>query len=513
MIAKILKSTSGFSGILYSELKVNEGKATFCGAFNFPFSENNVHPDTYIGYLESLADTNPTIKNRQFHAVISTKGQEHDQAFLTDIAQKWMEKMGYGKQPYLIYFHGDTDNNHVHIISCRIDENGERINPYMEGRRAGIAIRELMNENLSEKAKAYIADILSNYSYSTIAQFKLAVERRGWKTSEKNGNINLIKFISQGNVAIDDVMAKAKEYEQDKIRISQLRAVFNKYKGLPIAEFQKFMHEKFGVDVVFHTAKGHDQPYGYTVIDHNRKIIMKGSEIMPLETLTRKLNIDEHKRLAKDIIESLLSRSDRPLYSELKNTLYRNGYSIKKNIVSVFGDDQTLIKIPEDIYKRLLYNDRLKSANKFVVHNPDEALALSKLFFVRAADIKVQPGISRDDSAIRNVVANFVNDKERLNAYLESHNMKLVSLTNNTYIIYMQNNVIADVSGLGLERGINLDLHYEKYSSIVDSIEDFALGAFFALTGSIGHISDGRTTRERDDDNERRRKRRKKRSI
>ena len=55
MIAKILKATGNFSGILYSELKIDEGKALFCGAYNFPFDENVASAEDYINYLERYA--------------------------------------------------------------------------------------------------------------------------------------------------------------------------------------------------------------------------------------------------------------------------------------------------------------------------------------------------------------------------------------------------------------------------------------------------------------------------
>jgi len=516
MIAKILKATTGFSGILYSELKIDAGKAAFCGAFNFPFAENNVQTDTYVNYLEQLAETNHkkhSIKNRQFHAVISTKGHDHDQAFLTDIAQKWMRKMGYGDQPYLVYFHGDTENNHVHIVSCRIDIQGNRIEPYMEGRRAGIAIRELMNENLAEKAKADLSDILNNYSFSTKAQFKLALERRGWKTREKDGKIHVVKFVKQGSVSVDDVMLKAERYEKNNNRIRQLRAIFNKYRGLPQSQFQNFMRENFGVEVIFHTAAGQTAPYGYTVIDHTHKLVMKGGEIMPLEALTKKLSTAEHTRLAQDIVNSVLSRDDNPLYSDLNKRLYRNGYQIKKNIVTVFGDDQPLIELPEDIYKKLRYNDRLHTANQFVVRNATEASALSRIFFVRASDIRIQPEAIRDDHAMRELISMFGSDREMIKAFLGNHQMELVSLMNNTYIINMRDKMIADVSGLGLERGIDLDKYPEQYAPAGEHVADVGLEALAGLFGIVGHISGGGSSGERDDDNERRRKRRRKRTI
>jgi hypothetical protein len=514
MIAKILKASKGFSGVLYSELKINEGKATFCGAYNFPFSDNNMQIDAYINYLEQLTETSKhNIKNRQFHAIISTKGHEHDQPFLTEIAQKWMEKMGYAEQPYLVYFHGDTNNNHVHIVSSRIDINGNRINPYMEGRRAGIAIQELMNENLSEKAKADLSDILNNYSFSTKAQFKLALERRGWKTSEKDGKINVVKFVKQGSVSIDDVTEKTKQYEQNKNRIRQLRAIFKKYSGMQQLQFREFMRTNFGIEVIFHTAAGHTTPYGYTVIDHNHKLIMKGSEIMPVQAITKNLTAEEHKRLVQEIVNNMMTGDDKLLYSDLKKTLYKNGYQINKNVITIYGDENPLIQLTDELYKKLRYNDRVNEVNKFVVKNAMESSVLSRLFHVRTSDIILKPDENRSDDAMRNLISSFGHSKEMLDVYLERNHLNLVSYNNNTYIIDAENKTISDVSGLGLDRGLNLDSFNEQYSTSFDDITDTGLGALSMLLGTFGSVSGGSSgEREHDDDNERRRKRRKKRN-
>ena len=42
-------------------------------------------------------------------------------AKLIEISKEYMEKMGYGKQPYIIYRHDDTAHPHVHILSTRVD--------------------------------------------------------------------------------------------------------------------------------------------------------------------------------------------------------------------------------------------------------------------------------------------------------------------------------------------------------------------------------------------------------
>lgn len=494
MIVKILKSTGGFSGVLYSELKINEGKGTFCGAFNFPFDDNDVSIDNYVNYFNKLIDTSKNnIKNKQFHAVISTKGKEHDINFLTEISKKWMQKMGYGAQPYLIYFHNDTENNHVHIVSCRIDKNGCRINPYMERRRAVIAINELMNENLGEKAKADIQDIMNNYNFSTTAQFRLALEKRGWKTTEKDGKVNVIKVVVQGNILIDDVLTKTQEYKPNEMRKKQLRAIFHKYKGLPTEQFQDFMRQNFGVDVVFHIARGHTKPYGYTVIDYNNKHIFKGSEIMPVQSLANPLSNDEHKELVNNILSNFVIGNNLS-YSELKKILNRSGYNLVKDSIKIKGDNNELSKISNELYKKLRYNDRLRQANKFTVLNMNEAIALSKIFFVQAKDITLNTNIIRDDTDLRDTVNFLAQNEDALNEWLNAHNMALVSLNNNTYIIDARNSRIADVGGLGINSALNLDSYSENYGNSFDNFPDNAVfgllfGLFAAIAGGLSGIS------------------------
>ncbi len=46
---------------------------------------------------------------------------------LQDIAREYLEKIGYGNQPYLIFKHEDIDRHHLHIVTVNVDENGRSI--------------------------------------------------------------------------------------------------------------------------------------------------------------------------------------------------------------------------------------------------------------------------------------------------------------------------------------------------------------------------------------------------
>ena len=107
------------------------------------------------------ADGHPTIQHcmRSFEPylaanrrtekpVIHVSLNPHPDDVLTDeqlaaIGQEYMEKMGYGNQPYIIYRHEDIGRPHIHIVSLRIDEQGKKINDYKEWQRSTTVCREL----------------------------------------------------------------------------------------------------------------------------------------------------------------------------------------------------------------------------------------------------------------------------------------------------------------------------------------------------------------------------------
>ena len=83
--------------------------------------------------------------------VIHISLNPHPDDVLTDellvaIGQEYMEKMGYGDQPYIIYRHEDIGRPHIHIVSLRVDEYGRKINAYKEWQRSSAICRELEKE-------------------------------------------------------------------------------------------------------------------------------------------------------------------------------------------------------------------------------------------------------------------------------------------------------------------------------------------------------------------------------
>ena len=62
---------------------------------------------------------------------------------MTVLTQEFMEKFGYGNQPYIVWLHEDINRKHMHIVSVRINEKGEKIDHNREAIRAQNICRDM----------------------------------------------------------------------------------------------------------------------------------------------------------------------------------------------------------------------------------------------------------------------------------------------------------------------------------------------------------------------------------
>ncbi len=383
MTVKILSSTSTFNGVSYNTNKTQSARGELMKFRNFGYlqSARKVTPDEMKTYLKVHSNRNTRVKNQQFHAMISCKGSEFDKKELTEMAEKWLHKMGYSSNPYLIVFHGDTKNNHVHMVSSRIGNDDKKINDSMERIRAQKCMLEIRNRNPGQECKK-VLDQLKVFSFSTISQAKLYLETRGYSLNEKEGNLALYKFgLLQGEISLKQLNTKAFSYSPDKARIKQLHALFDKYRkvynsapvpvfeplkgnrlGKPTgyrSEMADFLKEKFGVELIFHGRDG-KASYGYTIIDHDRKIILKGSEVFPLKNLMQ----EETKDTVKVI--NFAFQADKTAYEDITgttDTVFRfkrlpreSAYRLK--LLSVLEDHHQVQKGLEEYGLHVLVNEK-----------------------------------------------------------------------------------------------------------------------------------------------------------
>lgn len=294
MIVKILKKSATFKAVRYNTGKVERDCGELLLVHNFGVLQGieNLRPQDYINYLEALSSRNSRIKCPQFHVAISSKGREHSKEELSTIAQQWMQGMGYGEQPYLLIYHKDTANNHIHIVSSRIGRNEKKITDSYEKIRAYRVLNQILGEDEHHTLSNQLHKALS-YSFSTRSQFAMLLELQGYALRIIDPVFKISKYgrvVDEIDLTIVDTAIAARE--NNKPRIAQIRAIIQRYanKSDRASKFldnkyssplASFLHEKFGLQIIFHGKEG-KSPYGYTVIDHIAKSVFKGGEIMPL---------------------------------------------------------------------------------------------------------------------------------------------------------------------------------------------------------------------------------------
>jgi len=378
MIVKIMASAGGsFPGVKYNDRKIDGGKGELMSMKNFPsyVSEKSSMEDVKE-YL-ALVSKSEKVKKPQFHAAISTKFREHTKEELAIIANSFMNEMGYGAQPFIVVFHNDTENNHVHIVSSRVDEaSGKKIDDSFERLKSQKAIGKVMEQLYGISTESQIQKLL-NYRCSSFKQLELVLEKSGFSVLQNTEGENSVDILKNG--------VKEKSLSKNQIvlnpvkndpRSRQIKAIMSKYKGLysnivfkvkdtrekesvlPIeynrndgqmkiefeSELQNKLKEKFGIDVVFHHKDG-QKPFGYTVIDHKTGAVYKGSDLLKMDT----------------VFEFTADTIDKKLYESLKD--YNISGSDSKKILLSYFQDRYLETPPKDFM--LFENKKPKNKELF----------------------------------------------------------------------------------------------------------------------------------------------------
>lgn len=319
MIIKILDpSSTDFNGVKYNEKKIEKGTGELTLMKNFPSFINEKSSQQEVrNYFKSVSK-NDKVKKPQFHAVISTKFQEHSKDELTNIAMNFMEEMGYGSQPYIAVFHNDTDNNHIHLVSTRIDKlTGKKIKDGFEKLNAQKALSKVMEKLYSHNNDKELSKLL-NYKIGSLSQLETLLTRSGYRICKITNDEKNLKILKNG-VEIRSISGDQLLFNNSKNdhRARQLKAIILKYKDIyynkvfkvednrkseskfpkvgdevkeyPIkieyvSELQKKLKDVFGLDVIFHHTE-ENKPFGYTIIDHKTGRIFKGSEVVKMNEL------------------------------------------------------------------------------------------------------------------------------------------------------------------------------------------------------------------------------------
>ena len=330
MIAKI-SSTENLGGALGYNFKkmqhneavvlcVNELRKGFDGTFQM---------DKVLADMQRAIPEQCRTKKTVFHCSLNPHPDEKltDEEF-TQIAKEYMEALGYGKQPYIVFKHNDIAREHIHIVSLRVDFDGNKINDKFEGRRSKKITNALEKKynlipsskvsertttetpkvnvvqgNIKEQVANTVRSAMKHYTFCSLGElnavlrkYNLAVEEvkteyRGKQydglvyvpTDDKGNKVSTPIHASDigrgvGYTAVQNKMLKSKQMVKPLIPTVR-RKVLEVMRTSPHTEERLRQRlEKQGLQVVIRK-NDNGRIYGITFIDDEKGIALNGSRL------------------------------------------------------------------------------------------------------------------------------------------------------------------------------------------------------------------------------------------
>ncbi|PHK32417.1 hypothetical protein VF13_38785 [Nostoc linckia z16] len=126
----VIKVSSSINRILnYNENKVTNEKAVCLYAGNYPVDSDRMSVAMKQSYLQRHMQLNTNVSRNSLHISLnfdpSENGFGNDR--MTEISRAYMQELGFGEQPYLVYRHFDAGHPHLHIATTNIRHDGSRI--------------------------------------------------------------------------------------------------------------------------------------------------------------------------------------------------------------------------------------------------------------------------------------------------------------------------------------------------------------------------------------------------
>ena len=330
MIAKI-SSTENLGGALgYNFKKVEKGEANILLAAElYQDKDGRYTMEDVLADMEALIPKNCRTKKTVFHCSLNPHPDEKlSDERLTQIAKEYMEALGYGKHPYIVFKHNDIAREHIHIVSLRIDGEGKKINDKFEKRRskqitdtlerkydlipsskvADKAVEEtpkidITRGNIKEQVASVVRTVLKHYRFCSLGElnailsaYNLAVEEvktefRGKKydglvyvpTDDKGGKVSTPIHASDigrgvGYTAVQNRMQKSKRAIKPLIPTIRNK-VLQTMRTSPNTEKELRQRlEEQGLRVVIRKNES-GRIYGITFIDDEQGVALNGSRL------------------------------------------------------------------------------------------------------------------------------------------------------------------------------------------------------------------------------------------
>lgn len=366
MVAKINIGSNLYGALAYNQEKVNEGLGKILGA-NLVFEPTdgkfNISEcmDDFMQFVPAHFRTEKPV----FHVSINPHPDDRliDEQ-LTDIGREYMERLGYGNQPYLIFKHEDIGREHIHIVSLRVDSNGKKIDGYKEHERSKEITEHLERKynlnpaegqkrseqweltpvdaskgDLKKQIAAVIKPLASMYHFQSMGEYKAVLSLYNINVEELKGEVkgkpyrgllysatdsegnkvgNPLKSSifgkSVGYDGLEKRMAKsAKRIKTKNLKAHTLKAVSEaKQICSSESEFRAKLRQQ-GIDVLFRR-NDEGRIYGATFIDHTTRTVLNGS----------RLGKDYSANVFNDLYGGKQEQAQEPMQDTRLSDVYKN---------------------------------------------------------------------------------------------------------------------------------------------------------------------------------------------
>ena len=330
MIAKI-SATENLGGALgYNFKKVEKEEANILFSQGLYQNKEGTYTMAEVfADMEALIPEKCRTKKMVFHCSLNPHPDEKlSDETLMQIAKEYMEALGYGKQPYIVFKHNDIAREHIHIVSLRVDSRGRKINDKFEKRRSkqitdslerkfGLIPSSKVTEkavaetpkvdigkgNIKEQVASVVRMVLGHYRFCSLGElnailsaYNLAVEEiktefRGKKydglvyvpTDDKGGKISTPINASDigrgvGYTAVQNRMQKSKQNVKPLIPTVRNK-VLKTMRTSPNTEKELRQRlEEQGLRVAIRK-NDNGRIYGITFIDDEQGVAFNGSRL------------------------------------------------------------------------------------------------------------------------------------------------------------------------------------------------------------------------------------------
>jgi hypothetical protein len=371
MIGEISYGKNVYSAISYNEDKILSEQAELILVNNF--FNNDI--STVVPVLRSYAQ-DAQVDDYTFHVSLNLSPQDRELSNkeFCDIASNYMQEMGYGDNPYIVYRHRDKDHQHVHIVTSRTDTSGKLINQRFEFYKSMSITQSLEKKymlihaqnqgiNVEEKksyvndaselrlddrkgVRAYIArnlrEIKDNTRFSSVEDFKKLTKERGIETKivdcyeGQKGVVYVAKIngLEYHPIKASDIyhsvsfksiekIANRNVYHKKKFDTSALKenvlSTLKSFDKTDIHTFKSLMLKK-EISVLYDSYKN-GEAYGLSFFDRKSGMIFKGSE------LDKNLSFSNLKNKIANKETELSYESLKKILNDTYYKLYRNNYN------------------------------------------------------------------------------------------------------------------------------------------------------------------------------------------